>query len=497
MKRRITELIEELHDGFCSLRTTGELIYANKSAKTLLKIDDENSINFFDSFIKKEDSIKKIKDAVVNQNGLKDLECDLFNLKGERFPVILTINIIHDIDNSVVGFACLFKDMSALREVNAQLMQAQKMESIGMLASGIAHEFNNLLSGILPNAELIKMTLKDDEANQARAESILTSAKRAGNIVKQLLSFARHDQFDEDVSLNLNHAVTETLEIMGKFFGKEIIIENKLPINLPNIKIDPTRIQQIIMNLAINARDALQGSGKITFSAKPVGVGLGNANGLMAGKYVKLSVKDDGNGIAPENIERIFDPFFTTKEPGKGTGLGLSTVYGIVKNLNGDIKVTSEPGKGTQFDLYFPLSNSNEESAVFEENENIQQQPRNKTILIVDDEKVILDMARDMLGYIGFKTVCASSADEALKIYKKEKSNIDVLVIDLLMPKVNGITCFKKIRKINPTVPVIITSGIGEANMRDDVLKLGANEYLQKPYDVKSFANVFDAIFPI
>lgn len=496
MKRRLSELIEELHDGFCSVRMTGQLIYANKSAKFLLKIDEEINYNLFDSFIKRNDLIIKIKEAIKNQNGLKDLECDLFNTVGERFPVILTINIIHDIDNSAVGFACLFKDMSALKAINAQLMQAQKMESIGLLASGIAHEFNNLLSGILPNAELIKMTIQNDEANKSRAQSIQTSAKRAGNIVKQLLSFARHDQFEEDVSLNLNHAVTETLEIMSKLFGKAIVIENKLSINLPSIKIDPTRIQQIVMNLSINARDALNGKGKIIFTAKPLKIGLDNPDGLREGKYVKLSVKDNGQGISPENIEKIFDPFFTTKEPGKGTGLGLSMVYGIIKNLKGEIKVTSEIGKGTQFDLYFPVSLIDEENDTIFENTEIEGHFKNKTILIVDDEKVILDMAKDMLDFIGYKTICASSAEEAIKIYTKGENKIDVIVIDLLMPKINGVNCFKQIRKINPTVPVIITSGVGEANKRNDMIKMGANEYLQKPYDVKSFAAVFDSIFP-
>lgn len=496
MKRRLSELIEELHDGFCSVRLTGDLIYANQSAKKLFKINDENEYNFLSSFIKDKKLVKKIKMEVDKSNGLKDIECDLFDINNESFPVILTVNAIRDIDDSLIGMALLFKDMSALKAINAQLMQAQKMESIGLLASGIAHEFNNLLSGIIPNAELIKMTIKDDEANYSRADSIHKSAKRASNIVKQLLSFARHDQFDDNSSVNLNHSVTETLEIMGKLFGKEIIVENKLSINLPPIKIDPTRMQQIIMNLAINARDALPGKGNITFEGKQVIIGSNNTNGLSEGKYVKLSVKDDGQGIQGKNLEKIFDPFFTTKEQGKGTGLGLSTVYGIVKNLKGDIKVTSEESKGTRFDIYFPVSEPIDQTEFEESEEEISRKPRNKTILIVDDEKVIRDMAKDMLGYIGFKTISAASADEAIEIYKAKKDKIDVLLIDLLMPKVNGLTCFKEIRKINKFVPVVITSGIGKASKRMDMLNMGADEYLQKPYDVKSFARVFEIIFP-
>ena len=190
MQRRIAELVEELHDGFCSVRMDGELVYANISAKSLLKITDDQTVNIFSEIIRDDELISKIKEAIKDENGLKDIECDLYDSTNTKFPVILTVNVIRDIDGAKVGLALLFKDMSALKAMHAQLLQAQKMESIGMLASGIAHEFNNLLSGILPNAELIKMTLQNDVANFARAEAIHKSAQRAGNIVKQLLSFA-------------------------------------------------------------------------------------------------------------------------------------------------------------------------------------------------------------------------------------------------------------------------------------------------------------------
>lgn len=493
MKRRVSELIEELHDGFCSIRMNGDFVYANQSAKDLLKISDESTINFFSTILRNESLNETIKKEIETGNGLKDIECDLYDSEDNIFPVILTVNSIKDVDDSIIGMALLFKDMSDLKEMHNQLLQAQKMESIGMLASGIAHEFNNLLSGILPNAELIKMTIEENSANFKRADAIHKSAQRAGNIVKQLLSFARHDRIDDDVSLNLNRAVSETLDIMSKLFGKEIIVKNKLPINLPLIKIDPTRIQQIIMNLAINARDALEGSGTITFSAKTIKVGARNGNGLKAGKYVLLSVEDDGKGITKKNIEKIFDPFFTTKEPGKGTGLGLSTIYGIIKNLQGDIRVFSKENKGTRFDLYFPESLSRETEK--EKETQVSTKQKNKTILIIDDEKVIRDMAKDMLSYIGYKAICESSAMNAITRFKREKNKIDLIIIDLIMPKMNGVDCFHEIKKISDKVPIIITSGVGEINKRQDMLEMGAIEYLEKPYDVKTFSEVFDKIF--
>jgi two-component system, cell cycle sensor histidine kinase and response regulator CckA len=493
MKSRLSELIDDLHDGFCSVRMNGALVYANRSAKKLLRIENNETTDFFSTIIRNKVLAESIKKGLLAGTSLNDIECDLYDYKDNKFPAILTVNTIKDVDEKVIGFALLFKDMSALKEMYNQLLQAQKMESIGMLASGIAHEFNNLLSGILPNAELIKMTIEEDSANFARADAIHKSAQRAGNIVKQLLSFARNDQIDDDVSLNLNRAVSETLEIMSKLFGREINVVNKLPINLPLIKIDPTRIQQIIMNLAINARDALDGSGTITFSAKPVEIKPREGNGLTEGKYVLLSVEDNGKGIPEESVEKIFDPFFTTKEPGKGTGLGLSTVYGIIKNLQGGIKVFSEENKYTRFDLYFPQSQYNESVEEIESEASTEE--KNKTVLIVDDEKVIREMAKDMLAYLGYKTICEDSAAHAITRFKSDQNEIDLIIIDLIMPKMNGVNCYHEIRKINKEIPIIITSGVGETNKRKDMLKMGAVDYLQKPYDIKTFSKAFEKIF--
>lgn len=493
MQHRLSELIEELHDGFCSIRLDGELIYSNKSARTLLKLPDFPMLNFFSEIIRDKNLINAIKKSIENPNGLKDTECVFYSLEDEAVPLILTVNNIHDIDSTVIGLALLFKDISVIKEMNAQLLQAQKMESIGMLASGIAHEFNNLLSGILPNAELIKMTLEDDPANVGRAESIHKSAQRAGNIVKQLLSFARHDHIENNVSLNLNRAVSETLEIMGKLFGKQITVDNKLPINLPLIKIDPTRIQQIIMNLAINARDALEGVGTITFKAKAVDMLVNNSMKLAPGKYVILSVHDNGSGISEKNIERIFDPFFTTKEPGKGTGLGLSTVYGIMKNLKGEIKVTSSPEDGTQFDLYFQVSEDPEGEGENEPYYAISK--KNKTILVVDDEKNIREMAKDMLEFLGYDTICVSGGEEAIKLVQNKNISLDLAIVDLIMPRMNGLKTFNALKKTDPALPIIIGSGVSALKKREAMIEMGAEEFIEKPYEIKNFSDLLDKIF--
>jgi len=351
---RLTAIIEELQDGFCTIRLDGSVIYANRTAKILLGIEElPTEMNFFKDNIKDEEIVKSIQDNFANKDHLKDIEVDLHHSSNLPFPAMVTLNLIRDLNDQTIGLAILFKDLTTFKTMQNQLLQAQKMESIGLLSSGIAHEFNNILAGIIPNAELIRMTTDEANPNFKRSESIQKSAQRAASIVRQLLSFARDDKYNDDTALDLHTVVTETLEIVDKLFSKDIVIVNSVPDSLRPVKSDPTRIQQIVMNLSINARDAIKGAGKISFEGSDVIITPNSkvAN-LKRGKYVKLVVSDTGQGIEPDIMEKIFDPFFTTKEPGKGTGLGLSTIYGIVKNLNGDIKVYSKINSGVSLRFY-------------------------------------------------------------------------------------------------------------------------------------------------
>jgi PAS domain S-box-containing protein len=491
---RLTAVIEELQDGFCTIRLDGSIIYANNTAKLLLGIKElPTKMNFFTDNIKDEEVVLSIKDNFANKDRLKDIEVDLHNVLNNVFPAMVTLNLIRDLNDQTIGLAILFKDLTTFKTMQNQLLQAQKMESIGLLASGIAHEFNNILAGIIPNAELVRMTTDDANPNYKRAESIQKSAQRAASIVKQLLSFARDDKYDDDTALDLRTVVTETLEIVEKLFAKDIIIENKIPASLRAVKSDPTRIQQIVMNLSINARDAIKGSGKIIFEASEIEIEPNSkvAN-LVPGNYIKLSVSDTGQGIEPHIMEKIFDPFFTTKEPGKGTGLGLSTIYGIVKNLNGDIKVFSNVDFGTRFEIYLPASHriiSKEDTTML-----VSPTVEAKHIFVVDDEEMIRDMTRDMLIYLGYEVTLAKDGIEALEIFEKQPYGFDLVLLDLIMPKMNGVTCFEKIKLINPEIPVVITSGVGEANKKDSMLEMGATDYLEKPYTIKKLADTFSAI---
>ncbi len=493
MKSTSIQFLELLHDGFCATDLKGTVLYANPRALELIKLEDYTAItlNFFKDVVRDEERIEEIKNKIEQYSSVSDIECNLFNRNREYFPVILTANYIRDYDGTPEGYLFLFKEMSAFKEMQVRLVQAQKMESIGLLASGIAHEFNNILSGILPNAELIKMTTKE-EANLARADMIHKASFRAANIVKQLLSFARIHEVEDMETLALNEAVSETLGVLDKLFGREIRLENRIPLDLPPIDANATQLQQVIMNLAINARDALEGRGEIVFLAETVEIEPSDKS-LKPGSYIVLKVKDNGHGMTPEVIEKIFDPFFTTKEPGKGTGLGLSTVYGIVKRLNGDIRVESEPGRGTQFNVFFPVS---PEPVATEPKTGRQTDGASRNVMIIDDELVVREMAGDLLDFLGHTVVKAETGEEGIELFRMQPSRFDLIIIDLIMPKMNGVTTMEKIRAIDDGAKIVITSGVGHTSKKDEMLQKGADAYLQKPYSLDAFRSMFADLFP-
>jgi PAS domain S-box-containing protein len=491
-------VIEELPDGFCTLTLDGRFIYINQAARNSLGLSDDNyfQFNFLKDCITNKISAVHLRTELKKATGSLSMELELTRQPQIRFPAMITIKHIQDPLGNRSGLSLLIKDLTEYKSMQQQLVQAQKLESIGLLASSIAHEFNNILAGILPNAELIKRSIPDESPDFNRLSAIETSARRAAHIVKKLLSFARKDNSTVLIELDLGQSFSETMEIIARLFGDHIKIINKLPLNLYPIIADPTHIQQIIINLALNARDALNGSGEICFEAENIELNESQALELavVKGQYVRFSVADSGCGIKPENLDKIFDPFFTTKAPGEGTGLGLSMVFGMMQNLKGAISVSSEINKGAQFNLYFP-ANGRQVQNLSEKAQNLNQPELSKTVLLVDDESLIREMGAELLNMIGFKVLLASGAEEALQIFQKDKSTIDLIIIDLIMPKINGLVCFQKIREIDNHVPVIISSGIGETKTKQTILNMGAAAFLEKPYSVTDLQNTIESIF--
>jgi two-component system cell cycle sensor histidine kinase/response regulator CckA len=493
----LSSIIEELKDGFCTVTINGDFIYLNHAAREMIGISSEmelNQYNLYRDIVRDQNHCNKIQHALVKQAYIKDYEIDIFTLSNSSIPILLSINQINDPAKKVVGYAVLLKDMTYIKKVQNQLIQAQKMESMGLLVSGIAHEFNNILSGIIPNAELIKMTSSDLDANYARADSIQKSALRAADIVKQLLSFARDNRKTSDAISDFFQVATETLDILRKLVDRKIDMDVKFPPDLYFVKLDATRLQQIIMNLTINSKDAIEDTGKIIFSASNTKV-EGNQSvelQIPMGIYVKFQISDTGRGIAKDKLDKIFDPFFSTKEPGKGTGLGLSIVYGIITNIHGKIIVDSKENIGTTFTLYFPAT----ESKIRREKSEYQLKMigQGKSVLVVDDENLIREMAKDMLEALGYKVHLAENGLEAIQVYQENKASLDLVILDMIMPEMSGTTCVQKLKKIKPDVKIIVTSGASDLENILSIEKIGISAFLPKPYTLKSMSKILSKI---
>ncbi|MFC1477735.1 PAS domain S-box protein, partial [candidate division KSB1 bacterium] len=375
------------------------------------------------------------------------------------------------------------------KRLEEQLFQAQKMESIGRLAGGIAHDFNNILTGIMGYAELLKLQLQDESTTEGEAaEVILKGTERAAALTKQLLGFARRGKYNP-VPLDVNEVITDAAKVSEKIFEKNIEVKFDPDKKIKAIEADKNQMEQILTNLFINAKDAMPKGGELSIKTENVVLNEEYVRLLpemTPGDYVKISVTDTGIGIPGEIKDNIFEPFFTTKGEGKGTGLGLATVYGIVKNHNGHINVYSEPGRGTIFNLYFPVSGKRLKRR--EEKRDLTK--GDATILVVDDEKQIRWMSKKMLGELGYKTLLAEDGNDALKIFKKQKDVIDLVILDMIMPNMAGKDTNLELHKIKPDVKVILASGYSQNGLATEILDEGAIGFIQKPFRMNELSRI-------
>jgi two-component system cell cycle sensor histidine kinase/response regulator CckA len=370
-------------------------------------------------------------------------------------------------------------------KLEAQLRQAQKMEAIGTLAGGIAHDFNNILGAIMGYGELAQLDDGKGEGCSEHLAQILKAAERARDLVKQILTFSRRSEV-ELKPVDLNQVVAHSVNMLGHTIPKMIDIRMKLAGNLDHVKADPTQLEQVIMNLASNAKDAMPDGGQLVFETSLVCLDEDHNEshlGMAPGWYVLLSVSDTGEGMDKETARQIFDPFFTTKEIGKGTGLGLSTVYGIVKEHQGHITCYSEPGQGTTFKIYLPANHEAgstvDECAPVDEAQNLRG---SETVLMVDDEPSIRDIGCAALTASGYAFLEASNGEEALALYREKKDSIDLVILDIGMPGMGGHQCLPKIMQINPRAKVIIASGYSKNGSISSAFEKGARGYLAKPF---------------
>jgi PAS domain S-box-containing protein len=367
-----------------------------------------------------------------------------------------------------------------------QLLQAQKMESVGILAGGVAHDFNNLLQTMGGNIELLLQGKSEDNPDARRLRNVARSIDRAAQLVRQLLLFGRKAG-SRRVRVDLNQEVQEAVHILERTIPKMIALELHLDPSVGPLLADPVQIEQIVLNLAGNAVDAMPDGGKLVLETRNKILDKDFIRihpDAFAGRHVLLTVTDTGCGMGKETLEHIYDPFFTTKEVGKGTGLGLASVYGIVKAHGGHIQCSSEPGAGTTFKIYLPAAEQVDDS-IADHRQETDHQAGNETILVVDDEPEIRELTREALESLGYTVHSASNGEEAVTFYREHGQDIDLVLLDLNMPGMGGHQCLRELFQIDPAVKVIIASGYTADGHGKDAVNSGAKCFLGKPYQLK------------
>jgi two-component system cell cycle sensor histidine kinase/response regulator CckA len=409
-------------------------------------------------------------------------------LKGKTFEVMT--DPILDEKGVQTGSVHILADITSRKKlekekalVEEELRQAMKMEAIGRLAGGVAHDFNNMLSGIMGNAEFLQMKLAGDPETAEYADKIISATQHAASLTSQLLAFARKGIYRQ-VPLDLHKLVSDTAEILANTIDRRIRIELDLKANPSIIRGDPSQLESALMNLSLNARDAMPDGGRLRYSTEAVELDHEqlhtNQLKLPTGRYIRVQVSDTGIGMPPEVQRRLFEPFFTTKAPGKGTGLGLAGVYGTVMSHGGSIQFTSEAGRGSTFTLYLPLALGAE--LVPLEMKKVKNQVEGGTVLLIDDEPAILDIAQQILQTRGYTVHVYRSSREALEFFHGRHGEIDLVILDMIMPEMDGRSVFDQMKQIDPCVRVLLSSGYSMNGDAADMMREGACGFMQKPF---------------
>ncbi|PKN20869.1 MAG: hypothetical protein CVU71_03570 [Deltaproteobacteria bacterium HGW-Deltaproteobacteria-6] len=412
-------------------------------------------------------------------------EFRFLNRKGEMLYLFISIAVIPETKESIASLV----DLTGRKQLEVQLTQAQKMESVGRLAGGVAHDFNNMLSVIIGNTEMAMNKIQSSEPLYRSLQEIMNAGMRSADLTRQLLAFARKQTISPKV-LDLNDTVTGMLKMLQRLIGENIDLVWHPGHNLWKVRIDPSQLDQLLANLAVNARDAIDKTGRITIETANTTCDAAycmDQPECIPGAYILLVISDNGCGMDKETLANIFEPFFTTKKEGQGTGLGLATVYGIVKQNNGFINVYSEPGQGTTFRIYLPRCMDKD----MEANDD-QQEPEiqggHETILIVEDEETVLKLSKNMLELLGYKVLAAGSKDQALQLAREHSHDIDLLLTDVVMPNINGKELSELIIAIKPGLKRLFMSGYtADVIALQGVLDEGV-KFISKPFTLKDLA---------
>jgi signal transduction histidine kinase/ActR/RegA family two-component response regulator len=425
-----------------------------------------------------------------------DLEAEILTAKGARKWVRVSAEAERDADGSITRVQGAFQDITDRKQLEQQYLRAQRMESIGTLAGGIAHDLNNVLAPILLSIGL----LQQDEHDAQRRETLATieaSAKRGAAMVARVLSFARGAEGRRE-QVQVPSLIRDLAKIVRDTFPKNVTVEDHLSPDLWSLQADPTQLHQVLLNLCVNARDAMPAGGQITLTAKNTVIDQAYAAvniDAHSGPYVTLGVEDTGTGISQEIIDKIFDPFFTTKDIGKGTGLGLATSLAIVTAHKGFMRVYSKPGTRTRFDVHLPAQTARAKQAS-PVPEVARPRGSGETVLVVDDEAGIRQIAKRILELFGYRVLLASDGAKAIALYEQHQADIAVVLTDMMMPLMDGTATIQELVRLNPQVRIVAASGLATDTQAAGAAAARVMYFLPKPYTAETLLTAIRAALP-
>jgi PAS domain S-box-containing protein len=484
---RYRDLYENAPNAYFSISTVdGSILRCNNAAMMLLGYDKKTILEMkaFDLYADTSDGLPKAQEVFKRfraGESIRDVELQMKHRNGHPLWISLSVEPVMDGKGNIIESRSMVIDICERKRFEAKLRQIRKIEALGTLSGGIAHNFNNLLMAIIGNASVVLLDLDSSHRHYKNLMNIDKLVKNGAKLTNQLLGFAREGRYDVK-PISLNKLVKEVSDIFSQT-RKDIVIHKELTEKLYEIEADQEQIEQVLLNLYINAADAMPGGGDLFLKTMNITEKdmTGKPYELKPGNYVFLTIRDTGVGMDKKTMDRIFDPFFTTKGLAQGTGLGLASAYGIVKGHGGFIDVHSEEGKGTTFEIYLPAS----EKEVPEQRDISGVLLMGKeTVLFVDDEELVLNAGGEMLRKLGYEVLLASSGQEALELYVKYHDNIDMVLLDIVMPYMGGGETYDRMKEINPGVKVLLSSGHSIDGQAIEILERGCDGFIQKPFDV-------------
>jgi len=486
-EERYRTVLEASPDPIVAYDMDGKVVYLNPAFAHIFGWTPAELVGKRIDYVPEENwpETQRMIDRVLAGESFSGIKSRRYTKQGGVLEVSISVATYLDRNGSPVGSIHTLRDVTERNRLEAQLQQAQKLEAVGTLAGGIAHDFNNLLMGVQGNVSLMLMDLDPEHPHSQRLENIEKQIQSGARLTSHLLAYARKGKY-EVKPVDLNEIVEATAYTFGRT-KKEITIHRELFKEPFAIEADPRQIEQVLFNLFVNASDAMPSGGDLllrTTNATHNDI-KGKLYNPKPGNYVLLEVGDTGIGMDEDTMERIFDPFFTTKEMGRGTGLGLASAYGIVKGHGGYIEIDSKKGEGTTFNIYLPASEKQVESAVKTAGEFMRGA---ETVLLVDDEAAVLEVGVELLKVMGYQALTARDGKEALAVYETHGSDIDIILLDMVMPNMGGGEAYDRMKEINPKIKVLLSSGYSIDGRAQEILDRGCNGFIQKPFNMKQLS---------